>query len=70
MTDKPEPAPVTPRQNLSSQGLRMPANFRDVTYENAGRMFAIIGYPRQPAPDRDEAPAPTPAPSPAPPERK
>jgi hypothetical protein len=64
MTDKP--APVPPR--LSSQGLRMPANCREVF---GGPAIAIIGaeHLRQ-RPPKDEAPAPTPTPSPAPPERK
>jgi hypothetical protein len=65
MTDKPDPSPPrksdkpapAPPPKLSSQGLRMPANFRDVTAENAGKMFAIIGYP---LPPKDEAPAATP----------
>jgi hypothetical protein len=61
MTDQPD-KPTPPK-------LVWPPNCRDVTAENAGKMFAIIGAEQlRPRPTKDEAPAP--APSPAPPERK
>ena len=55
-----------PPRKLFGTHLVLPPNARDVTAENAGKMFAIV----DPRPLKDEAPAPTPAPSPAPPERK
>jgi hypothetical protein len=39
MTDKPNPTP--PR--LSSRGLVLPPNFRDVTAEKVGTVLAIVG---------------------------
>jgi hypothetical protein len=69
MTDKPD-KPTPPRPIAPDTGKRyvLPPNFKDVTAEHAGTIFAIVGYPRPPK--DPEAPAPSPTPSPAPPERQ
>jgi hypothetical protein len=64
MTDKLDDKLEPPATRLSSRGLRMPANFREVP----GVPFAIIGAEHLRG--AFKALAPSPAPSPAPPERE
>jgi hypothetical protein len=42
MTDQPD-KPTPPARTLFGTQLVLPPNCRDVTAENAGKMFAIIG---------------------------
>jgi len=39
--------PAAPQPKLSSRGLQLPPGARDVTAENAGTVFGIVGVPPQ-----------------------